>query len=153
MAEAVSLSRVSSVSAGLFCTDMRLLCRDTRNFFAKIGLFLQRDRALLQTHMAPLQRDSALLRTTPGSVSTQGHMEVISSLPFHSRSPQHTATHFNTLQHTATHYNTQQQTAMHYNALQYTACQHKVTWGSFLIVSLVHTGNTCSGSSLFIHVT
>jgi len=113
--------------------------------------------------MAPWPRDSALLRTTPGSVSTQGHMGVISSLLLHSRSLQHTATHCNTLQHTATHCNTlqhtathcntQQHTATHNNTLQYTACQHKVTWGSFLIGSLVRTWNTFSGASLFIRVT
>ena len=77
MADSLSLS---CLSAELFCTDIRLLCRDTGNFFIKMELFFRRDRALLQRYMAPLPRDSALLWTTPGSVSTQGHMGIISSL-------------------------------------------------------------------------
>jgi len=107
MAEAVSLSLQG------FGTDIRLLCRDTWNFFVRIALFVRRDMALFQRYLAPWPRDSARLRTTPGSVSTQGHMGVISSLLLHSRSPQHTATHCNTLQHTATHCNAQQHTAIH----------------------------------------
>ena len=115
MADCLSLS---CLSAELFCTDLRLLCRDTGNFLIKMGLFFRRDRALLQRYMAPLPRDAALLRRTPGSVSTQGHVGIISSLLLHSRSPQHTATHCNTLQHTATHCNTLQYTTPHCNTLR-----------------------------------
>ena len=101
MADCLSLS---CLSAGLFCTDIRLLCRDTENFFIKMGLFFRRDRALLQRYMALLPRDSALLRTTPGSVSTQGHVGIISSLLLiqgRCNTLQHTATHCNTLQNIA----------------------------------------------------
>jgi len=145
MAEAVSLSLVSL--QGSFAQIQGSFAKNTGNFFVKIGLVLRRYRALLQRYMAPLPRENALLRTTPGSVSTLSRMAVILFLLLHSRSLQHTVTHCNTLQYTATLC----------NKLHCSACHHKVTWGSFrgpfLIVSLVRTWNTFPGASLFILVT
>jgi len=81
-----------------------------------------------------LQRDRALLRTTPGSELTHGNMGVIPFLLLHPRSLQHAATHGNTatrcniLQHAATCCSTLHHAATRCDTPQYavTRCNTKV---------------------------
>jgi len=76
---------------------------------------------LFERYWALLQRDRALLWTTPSSELTQGIVGVTSILLLHPRSLQHAATRCNTLEHAATRYKTLQHAATRCNTLHHAA--------------------------------